>query len=182
MSLTKTAPKARKKAQAAAAARVPELIFGDLWEFDPAPESADPKIKPQYELFIGGKFVAPDSGKYFDSINPATEKKLARIAVANTHDVDRAYKAAQSAFDSTWRKMPGKERGKYVYRIARLIQDARASSRWPRRWTAGSRSRSRATSTCPWRPRTSSITRAGPTRSSTRYPGAPPSRSASLAR
>ena len=56
MSLTKTAPKARKKTQAAAAARAPELIFGDLWEFDPAPESADPKIKQQYELFIGGKF------------------------------------------------------------------------------------------------------------------------------
>ena len=120
---TKAAPKARKKTQAAAAARVPELIFGDLWEFDPAPESADPKIKPQYDLFIGGEFVAPDSGKYFDSINPATEKKLARVALANAHDVDRAYKAAQSAFDSTWRKMPGKERGKYVYRIARLIQD-----------------------------------------------------------
>ncbi|MBA3579149.1 MAG: aldehyde dehydrogenase family protein [Gemmatimonadaceae bacterium] len=94
-----------------------------MWEFDPAPESADPKIKPQYELFIGGKFVAPGSGKYFDSINPATEKKLARIAVASADDVDRAYKAAQNAFDATWGKMPGKERGKYVYRIARLIQD-----------------------------------------------------------
>ncbi len=123
MSLTKTAPKARRKTQAAAAARAPELIFGDLWEFDPAPESADPKIKQQYELFIGGKFVAPGSGKYFDSINPATEKKLARIAVASADDVDRAYKAAQNAFDTTWGKMPGKERGKYVYRIARLIQD-----------------------------------------------------------
>ena len=51
---TKAAPKARKKTQTAAAARVPELIFGDLWEFDPAPESADPKIKSQYDLFIGG--------------------------------------------------------------------------------------------------------------------------------
>ncbi len=57
---------------------VPQLIFGDLWEYDPAPESADPKIKPRYELFIGGKFVAPKSGKYFDSINP----KGVRIGVA----------------------------------------------------------------------------------------------------
>ena len=56
---------------------LPELIFGDLWEFDPAPETADPKLKPRYELFIGGKFVAPQSGKYFDTINPATEQKLA---------------------------------------------------------------------------------------------------------
>jgi len=124
MSVTKTAPKARKKTQAAAAAaRVPKLIFGDLWEFDPAPETADAKIKKQYELFIGGKFVAPEGGKYFDSINPATEKVISRIAVASAGDVDRAYKAAQSAFDNTWGKMPGRERGKYVYRIARLIQD-----------------------------------------------------------
>src|SRR4026208_1171023 len=60
---------------------VPQLIFGDLWEYDPAPESADPKIKPRYELFIGGKFVAPKSGKYFDSLNPATGKVLSRIAL-----------------------------------------------------------------------------------------------------
>ncbi len=102
---------------------VPQLIFGDLWEYDPAPESADPKIKPRYELFIGGKFVAPKSGKYFDSINPATEKVLSSIAMANAEDVDAAYQAAQKAYESVWRKMPGRERGKYIYRIARLIQD-----------------------------------------------------------
>ena len=64
----------------------PELIFGDLWEFDPAPETADPKLKPRYDLFIDGKFVAPKSGKYFDSINPANEQKLAEIALAGTAD------------------------------------------------------------------------------------------------
>ncbi|MCF7688546.1 MAG: hypothetical protein K9N01_09615, partial [Cephaloticoccus sp.] len=48
-----------------------ELIFGNLWQFDPAPETADPKLKARYDLFIGGKFVAPASGKYFVSINPA---------------------------------------------------------------------------------------------------------------
>jgi aldehyde dehydrogenase (NAD+) len=107
---------------AAATSSVPQLIFGDLWEYDPAPETADPKLKSRYDLFIGGKFVAPKSGKYFDSINPATEEKLAEIALANRADVDAAYQAAQKAF-SAWSKLPGAERGKYLYRIARLIQD-----------------------------------------------------------
>ncbi len=101
----------------------PELIFGDLWEFDPAPETADPKLKPRYDLFIGGKFVAPASGKYFDSINPANESKLAEIAQAGAADVDAAYQAAQKAYDTVWGKMPGRERAKYIYRIARLLQD-----------------------------------------------------------
>ncbi|MEY2878839.1 MAG: putative aldehyde dehydrogenase AldA, partial [Verrucomicrobiota bacterium] len=101
----------------------PELIFGDLWEFDPAPETADPKLKPRYDLFIGGEFVAPKAGKYFDSINPANEQKLAEIALAGRDDVDAAYAAAQRAFDTTWGKMPGRERAKYLFRIARLLQD-----------------------------------------------------------
>src|SRR6478672_5020629 len=79
---------------------VPQLIFGDLWEYDPAPESADPKIKPRYDLFIGGKFVAPKSGKYFDSINPATEKVLSEIAEANARDVDLAVNSARKAYTS----------------------------------------------------------------------------------
>ena len=101
---------------------VPQLIFGDLWEYDPAPETADPKLKSKYDLFIGGKFVPPKSGRYFESINPATEEVLAEIALANQADVDAAYQAAQKAFTS-WSKLPGTERGKYLYRIARLIQD-----------------------------------------------------------
>ena len=116
-----------KKKNVRAAARrgrpVPELIFGDLWEFDPAPETADPKLKPRYDLFIDGQFVAPRSGKYFDSINPANEQKLADIALAGREDVDAAYAAAQRAFDTVWRRMPGRERAKYLYRIARLLQD-----------------------------------------------------------
>ncbi len=104
-------------------APIPQLIFGDLWEYDPAPETADPRIKPQYELYIGGKFVAPKSGKYFDSINPATEKVVSRIALANAEDVDAAYQAAKRAYDNIWSKMSGKERGKYIFRIARLLQD-----------------------------------------------------------
>jgi aldehyde dehydrogenase (NAD+) len=107
---------------AATTSSVPQLIFGDLWEYDPAPETADPKLKSKYDLFIGGKFVAPKSGKYFESINPATEEVLAQIALANQADVDAAYQAAQKAFPA-WSKLPGRERGKYLYRIARLIQD-----------------------------------------------------------
>ena len=103
--------------------RAPELIFGDLWAFDPAPESADPKLKPRYDLFINGKFVAPKGGKYFDSINPANERKLTEIALAGPGDVDAAYAAAQRAADGVWGKMPGRERAKYLYRIARLLQD-----------------------------------------------------------
>jgi aldehyde dehydrogenase (NAD+) len=101
----------------------PELIFGDLWELDPAPETADPKLKPRYDLFIGGKFVAPVSGKYFDSINPANEQKLAELAVGGAADVDAAFQAASKAFETVWSKMPGRERGKYLFRIARLLQD-----------------------------------------------------------
>ncbi|MDO8543659.1 MAG: aldehyde dehydrogenase family protein [Opitutaceae bacterium] len=101
----------------------PELIFGDLWEFDPAPETADPKLKSRYDLFIDGQFVAPKSGRYFDTINPANERKLAEIALAGRDDVDAAYQAAQRAFDTTWGRMPGRERAKYIFRIARLLQD-----------------------------------------------------------
>jgi aldehyde dehydrogenase (NAD+) len=107
-----------------AASRRPEreLIFGDLWEFDPAPESADPKLKSRYELFIGGKFVAPKGRRYFKSINPATEKPLAEIAWASAKDVDAAFAAASKAAPG-WAKLSGAERGKYLYRLARLLQD-----------------------------------------------------------
>jgi aldehyde dehydrogenase (NAD+) len=100
-----------------------ELVFGDLWEFDPAPETADPKLKKRYDLFINGKFVAPRAGKYFATINPAYDTKIADIALADAADADAACKAAQKAFINVWGKMPGKERGKYLYRIARLLQD-----------------------------------------------------------
>jgi aldehyde dehydrogenase (NAD+) len=100
-----------------------ELIFGDLWEYDPAPETAEPKLKSSYQHFIGGQFVPGKSGKSFSTINPATEQKLADIALAEATDVDAACKAAQSAYDKTWSKLPAAERGKYIYRIARLLQD-----------------------------------------------------------
>src|SRR6266436_5420106 len=100
------------------------LNFGNKWDFAPAPEdSKNYVIAPQHELFINGKFVAPTSGKYFESVNPATEQTLTTIAAANEADVDSAVKAARKAYDKVWSKMPGRERGKYLYRIARIIQE-----------------------------------------------------------
>ena len=99
-----------------------ELLFGDLWEFDPAPETADPNIAPRYQLFINGKFTAPKSKKYFDSISPRNEAKVSEIALAGDSDVNAAFEAATAAFPK-WSKTPGAERGKYLYRIARLLQD-----------------------------------------------------------
>ncbi len=94
------------------------------WDYSPAPESSGYiQLKERYDLFIGGKFVKPQSGKYFASINPATEQKLAEIAEANDKDVDLAVKSAQKAYDEVWSKMPGSERGKYLFRIARMIQE-----------------------------------------------------------
>src|SRR5258706_990482 len=100
------------------------LNFGNKWDFATAPEdSKNYVIAPQHELFINGKFVAPTSGKYFESVNPATEQTLTTIAAANEVDVDSAVKAARKAYDKVWSKMPGRERGKYLYRIARIIQE-----------------------------------------------------------
>jgi aldehyde dehydrogenase (NAD+) len=111
---------ARSKAQARAGR--PALVFGDRWEYDPAPETADPKLQDSYDLFIDGRFVAPRGGKYFDSINPATGRRLAKIALAGRADVDAAYRAAHRAFGS-WGKLPARDRAKYLFRIARLLQD-----------------------------------------------------------
>jgi aldehyde dehydrogenase (NAD+) len=99
------------------------LDFGHRWDYEPAPESVPVKIEPRQELFIDGKFVAPRSGQYFDSINPATEEKLCEIASGDDVDVDIAVKAARRAFDTVWGRMPGRERGKYLYRVARILQE-----------------------------------------------------------
>ena len=94
------------------------------FEYVPAPESAAlVDIKSEYGLFINGKFVAPKSGKTFITINPATEAPLAKIAYAELADVNLAVTAARNAFTKTWSKMPGAERGKYLFRIARILQE-----------------------------------------------------------
>ena len=97
---------------------------GSDWGYAPAPESTDHiRLKDRYGLFIDGKFTPPASGKYFKTINPANEKVLAEVAEAGEKDVDRAVQAARKAYDKVWRKMSGRERGKYIYRIARIIQE-----------------------------------------------------------
>ncbi len=93
------------------------------WAYAPAPETTPVEIDSTYNLFIDGQFSAPASGKHFDTINPATEKKLASIALASAEDVDRAVAAARRAQTKVWGPMSGRERGKYLYRIARLIQE-----------------------------------------------------------
>ncbi len=100
------------------------LKFFEDWKYAPAPESKDHiHLKKQYGLFINGGFVQPLSKKYFDTINPATEEKIAEIAEANDKDVDLAVTAAAKAYNSVWKKMKGKERAKYIFRIARMIQE-----------------------------------------------------------
>lgn len=93
------------------------------FEYSSAPESkAIVKLDPVYKLYIGGKFVAPKSGKTFATINPATEEVLAKVGYAEKADVDKAVKAAQAGL-KIWSKMAPSERGKYLYRIARIMQE-----------------------------------------------------------
>jgi aldehyde dehydrogenase (NAD+) len=97
--------------------------FKASWKYSEAPESTDHiQIKKQYDLFINGNFVKPVKGKYFDTINPSNDKKIAGVAEASVEDVDLAVKAARRAFKS-WSNLSGRERGKYVFRIARSIQE-----------------------------------------------------------
>ena len=94
------------------------------WEYAPAPEGIGHiKLNKKYKLFIDGKWVAPSSKKYFETVNPATEEVLAEIAYANEKDVDLAVKAARKAYTNVWSKIPASERAKYIYRIARLMQE-----------------------------------------------------------
>ena len=95
-----------------------------LFEYAPALEStAIVNIADKYNLFINGKFVAPKSRKYFPTINPATGKQLSMIAEAGASDVDLAVTAARNAYVKVWSKMPAAERGKYLFRIARILQE-----------------------------------------------------------
>ena len=99
-------------------------MSNSTWNLEPSLESvAQVQIKPQYELFIDGKWQAPLSASYFATVNPADEKHLAQIAQANAADVDLAVKAARAAYDNIWSQLSGAERGKYLFRIARLMQE-----------------------------------------------------------
>ena len=101
-----------------------KLAFDGGWSYDPAPESIDHvRIAPRYGHFIGGEFVRPERGRYFDTINPATEERLSRVAAGSAEDVDKAVAAARQAYRTTWSRMKPAERGKYIFRIARILQE-----------------------------------------------------------
>ena len=94
------------------------------WEYAPAPESTDHvRIEPEYGLFIGGEFRPAKPRKTFEVLNPATEEPLARVALASKADVDQAVEAARRAHDTVWSRLSGAERAKYLYRIARIMQE-----------------------------------------------------------
>jgi aldehyde dehydrogenase (NAD+) len=101
---------------------VPDLV-SPSWEYAPAPEARDlATIRDTYGLFVGGEFVDPAEGGSFATISPATEEHLAEVALATAADVDRAVQAAREAF-GVWQGLTGAERGKYLFRIARLLQE-----------------------------------------------------------
>jgi aldehyde dehydrogenase (NAD+) len=94
-----------------------------MWEYSPAPESTDVvSVSDTYDLFIGGERVGPASGRYAKTINPATEEVLAAVPVANEADVDRAVAAAREGFHA-WEKVRPSDRAKFLFRIARIMQE-----------------------------------------------------------
>jgi acyl-CoA reductase-like NAD-dependent aldehyde dehydrogenase len=94
------------------------------WGYAPAPESTEiVSIASEYGLFVNGEFAPAQDGKQLITLNPATEAPLAKVAMAGPADVDRAVAAARAAYEQTWGPMPGAERAKYLYRIARALQE-----------------------------------------------------------
>src|SRR3954466_6264460 len=94
------------------------------FEYAPAPESrAVVDLRPSYGLFVDGEFVDPLSGTSTKSTSPATEEVLAEVAEAGAQDVDVAVRAARRAYERTWSRLSGADRGKYLFRIARLVQE-----------------------------------------------------------
>jgi aldehyde dehydrogenase (NAD+) len=94
------------------------------FDYAPAPESRDvARLKSSYGLFVGGQFVDPIGGDAFKTVNPATEEVLAEVGSASAEDVDNAVAVARKAYDTVWSKMPGRERAKYLFRIARILQE-----------------------------------------------------------
>jgi aldehyde dehydrogenase (NAD+) len=95
-----------------------------VFEYAPAPESrAVVHVDSHYGLFIGGEFVESEDGSPFKTVNPATEEVLAEVTSAGPRDVDRAVRAAREAYEKVWGPMPGPDRAKYLYRIARILQE-----------------------------------------------------------
>ncbi len=102
----------------------PSVAAGPAWDYAPAPESREiVTIAGEYGLFVDGEFGPAADGQGFPTVNPATEERLARVALAGPADVDRAVAAARRAYQQVWGPMPGAERAKYLYRIARVLQE-----------------------------------------------------------
>jgi aldehyde dehydrogenase (NAD+) len=96
----------------------------NLFEYAPAPESRSiVDIRSSYGLFVNGEFVDAAAGRSFKTISPSTEEVLAEVAEASEADVDLAVRAARRAYTRVWSRMPGRERAKYLFRIARLLQE-----------------------------------------------------------
>ena len=94
------------------------------WEYAPAPESRDVvTIKDRYGLFIGGREIQSADGATFATVNPATEEILSEVAKATPADIDRAVRSARRAYRRAWGTLPGRERAKYLFRIARILQE-----------------------------------------------------------
>ncbi|MFM8731699.1 MAG: aldehyde dehydrogenase family protein, partial [Phycisphaerales bacterium] len=92
------------------------------WEYSPAPETVQVSVPERTRLWIGGRWVDPHSKRWFASVNPATESTLSQVAESDAHDVDAAVQAARKAF-KPWSRLRASERAKYLYRVARRIQE-----------------------------------------------------------
>ena len=118
----------RREAGALAATRPARLAVSapetTRWSYASAPEAHDYlKLERRYDLFIGGRWVRPTQGRYFATIDPATEQPLAQVGAATAGDVDAAVRAARVAYERYWRRCSGATRAKYLYRIARAITE-----------------------------------------------------------
>src|SRR5262245_19236360 len=94
------------------------------WTYAPAPEARDiVSIRERYGLFVGGEWIEPRSGEWFQTADPASEEPLAEVAAAGKEDVDLAVRTARSALEDGWSERPASERAKYLFRIARILQE-----------------------------------------------------------
>jgi len=98
------------------------VLKKSVWEYSKSIEdSKHIKLKSEYDLYIGGKWVK--SKKYFETINPSNEEVIAKVAYASNEDVNKAVNAAEKAYNTVWSKTSGKDRGKYLFRVARILQE-----------------------------------------------------------
>jgi len=94
------------------------------WDYAPAPEARDiVQVEERYGIFVGGEWVEPRSGEWYPTISPSSEEPLAEVAQAGPEDVSLAVQAARDAFQNGWSRLPGSERAKYLFRIARVLQE-----------------------------------------------------------